>query len=87
MDSLLMGMLAIALAIFSIAFWIIQYFIEIDAVIIIAVIFPCTIFGLILALSRDPRGQVQGIHFLQKIGLIINIAFVSYLIVNQIFIY
>ena len=64
----LMGIFAIALSILSIAIWIIHYFITIDAVIIIAVIFPCTIFGMILALSHDPKSTGKSIHRLQKIG-------------------
>jgi len=86
-NPLLMGEFAIALGIISFAFWIIQYFIAIDAIIIIAVICPCTIFGLILALSHDSSGEAPpSIHRLQKIGLIINLGFVGYLILSPILI-
>jgi VIT1/CCC1 family predicted Fe2+/Mn2+ transporter len=82
-NPLFMGISAIALGIVSVIFWIIHYFITVEPVILIVIIFSCTVFGLILALSFDPRGGEHGIHLLQKIGLIINLAFVGYLIIKS----
>jgi len=65
----------------AIFFCIIHYFIIMNLVIVIAVIFPCIIFGFILALAHDAESEEPNIHIFQKVALIIIVGFIGYLIV------
>ena len=82
----LKGISAIILGIAAISFWGIHYFLILDESLIISVIFPCIVFGIILAISGNPGEKEQSLDLFQKLGLVVNLGCICYLILSSILI-